>query len=285
MSRRNRKHYAGATGTIKPLELERLGSAFRIQPKADGAYCHLHLDRFGCIARVSSRTGRDFDGDSIRGLVGQFVGYPGAVLVGELMAHTEGGNKDAAEFGARRVFLFDIAFGYDTAPLHHLAYASRRDELYRMQAKVEAFGPGQTFVREWGRSRDRSSGRYCRKTHRGTALTPILPQYLPSQCGELWDRVRAGELEGLVAVSQRAKLGARSSKRKCKPVEHIDAIVVQRGPRTATVIHNATQFRVTIGKRDVCPGDVLEIAHNGWYGSSRVPRFPRVVRLRDDMAM
>lgn len=283
MPPRNRPNYCGASGTITPAAITKLGPGYMVQPKLDGAYCHVHLDPTGCIARVSSRTGRDFGPNQTGTLVGQFVGYPNAVLVGELTASTEAGIADAKAFGAHRVHVFDLAFGYDAEPLARKPYSERRAELHRMQAKVELYGPGQTWYRTEHGIRDRKTGNFTRKTHTGLALTPIVPQVPAKAADSLWDQVRAGKLEGLVAVSQGAPMGRRGSKRKCKQTDTLDVVVIGRECGSARCLYGALQFWVNIATRDVCVGDMLEIAHNGWYNGGTTPRFPRIVRRRDDL--
>lgn len=283
MSRRNRPNYAGASGTIKPEQLSKLGDTFRVQPKMDGAYCHVHLDGTGCIRRVSSRTGCDFGDAQTGDLVGQFVGYPNAVLVGELTAHTEAGIRDAREFGQHRVHLFDMAFGYDAKPMARLPYSERYAELHRMQTKVEMFAPGKTWIRSEHGYRDRRTKRFCKPLQRGTKLTPVVPQVRAKAADTLWDQVKAGELEGLVIVSQAAPLGRRGAKRKCKPFDTMDAIVLAVGAKSVRCLYGSTKFVVNRGARDVCVGDILEIRHNGYYAAGGTPRFPRIVRRRDDL--
>ncbi len=283
MPPRNRPHYAGASSRITRANLSRLGPAFMVQPKVDGAYCHVHLGPTGCIQRISSRTGRDYGDANISGLVGQFVGWPGAVLIGELTAHTEAGNREAKTIGCRRVHLFDIAFGHSTQPLAHMSYSDRRDQLCSMQAQVEAHGPGPTWTQTPEGARDLRSGRFSPQTLTGTALTPIVPQMRPCDAGEMWAKVDAGELEGLVAVSLRAKLGARGSKRKCKATQTIDAVVVGVDTRAVSCIYAGQVFAVSRGKRDLKPGDQVEVALDGWYESSTTPRFARIIRRRADL--
>lgn len=282
MPRKHVTHYAGASSRIDFSDLSRLGPAYMIQPKIDGAYCHVHLDATGCIQRISSRTGRDYTGDRVSGLLGEFVGYPGSVLIGELEAHTTAGNKAAQEFGQRRVHLFDIAFGYDCQPLAHLPYSERRAELYRMQALIDTHGPGQSWYSSAHGIRDKSTGWFATKTARSTALTPIVPQVAPVAASELWDQVRAGKLEGLVAVAQSAPLGRRGAKRKCKPVRSIDALVMSVDSRTVLCLYGSGYFTVSKGSRNVQKGDMLEIRMDGWYDST-TPRFPRIERVRHDL--
>jgi ATP-dependent DNA ligase len=282
MPRKNVRHYAGASSRIEYSALSKLGRAYMVQPKIDGAYCHLHLDATGCIARVSSRTGRDYSGDQVSHLLGQLVGYPGAVLIGEFEAHTTAGNQAAQEFGARRVHLFDLAFGYDTRPLHHQPYSERRAELCRMQALVDTYGPGQSWHHSEHGIRDKSTGWFATKSHRSTALTPIVPQFAPNATDELWDQVRAGRLEGLVAVAQNAPLGRRGAKRKCKPVRSIDALVMGVDSRTVLCLYGAGHFTVSKGPRNIQKGDMVEVKHDGFYDST-TPRFPRIERVRYDI--
>ena len=285
MPPRNRPNYAGASGTISPERLAKLGNAFMVQPKMDGAYCHVHLGPSGCIRRISSRSGADFGPNQTGSLIGQFVGYPNAVMIGELTAHTEAGVADALEFGAHRVHLFDMVHGYDAKPMARMPYSERRAELFRMQTRVEMFAPGQTWRQESHGIRDRASGRFCSKTHRGIALTPIVDQVRAKHVGELWDRVQSGALEGLVAVAQSAPIGHRGAKRKCKLKDTLDALVLERGGKTALCYHMGAKFFVHIARRDVVPGDYVEIIHNGWYKGGTTPRFPRIGSIRDDLSL
>ena len=284
MPRKHVKNYSGATGRITHTELTKLGSAYMIQPKMDGAYAHVHLDRTGCITRISSRTGRDYCNDNVTGLLGQFVGWPGAVLVGELTAHTEAGNRDAQNFGARRVHLFDMAYGYGTRCMRELPYHARRAALLEMQAKIYAYtyNPWETDAHG---KRDKRSGRFCNPVPAGITLTPVVPQVAPDSVSRIWDRVQTGELEGLVAVAQSAKIGARGAKRKCKLTSTCDAVVLDVRSRQVTCLYMANYFTVSRGKHDVCKGDVVEITHDGWYAGGKTPRFARIKRVRHDLVL
>lgn len=284
MARTKTRNYVGASGTITPEKLTKLGPAYMVQPKMDGAYCSVHLGPTGCIARISSRSGADFGPGMTDTLIGQFVGYPGAVMAGELTGHTEAGNAEAESFGARRVHVFDLLFGNNSEPITQLPYSQRRKYLFEMQVKVDTYGPGQTWRQTPEGVRDKRTGWFTAKTHTGTALTPIVPQVAPQAASELWDRVQSGELEGLVAVAQNAPAGRRGAKRKCKPVDTLDVVAIHVGPRAVECLYLGKRFIVSKASRDICVGDMLELKHNGWYRDG-IPRFARIVRRRDDLVL
>lgn len=279
--RTNIANYTGASGRIDIADVERLGSAFAVQPKHDGAYCHLELDAAGRIAQIRSRTGACYGQELTDGLLGEYVGAPHAVLAGELTAHTTAGNAEAERIGQRRVHLFDLVLGEGGQPVHDLAYETRRDMLWRMQTEVVEQSRRE-LVDVHERARERATGRYTDRLLRGWQLTPIVEQVSVSRASELWDRALAGDLEGLVVVSRRAKARARGAKRKCKPVRTLDALVLDVGPRIATCLWGSTMFTVHKATRNVQRGDMLEIRFDGLYDTG-LPRFPRIQRVRYDL--
>jgi hypothetical protein len=115
---------------------------------------------------------------------------------------------------------------------------------------------------------------------------PAIEQLPLGQAPALWERARAGELEGLVLVNLRARLGARGSKIKLKPVSILDATVV-RVDRGGCVAYLAGEDRcVALGRRagvDAQVGDVVEVVHEGRYSSGEL-KFARLVRVRPDLA-
>lgn len=280
MSRRNVKHYAGASGRILPEKAAKLGSNWMAMEKKDGAYCHLHLDRAGCIARVTSRTGRDF-GSEAAGLLGRFAGWPNAVLAGEGMWHSPAGISASKAFGARHVWLFDMVYGYGGEFIGDQTYAARRDALCRMQAQVKTYEP-----KRWIQTTDGIRGRWSRKftkpIHRGVDLTPIIPMFKPSKMAEHWDKVKAGKWEGLVFANMDAPVGRKGSRKKLKNTTSIDALVVSRGKKTARCLYMGKQFFVNIGRRDVCVGDVWSVKHDQFYPDG-TPKFARFDRHRTDL--
>src|SRR5687768_5910213 len=85
----------GAAGRTT-LELIRGQVDVVLQPKVDGALARVHLDRGGRIERIFMRSGSEFSRDLVGHLLGAFIGWPGAELVGELEAHTEAANRIAS---------------------------------------------------------------------------------------------------------------------------------------------------------------------------------------------
>lgn len=285
---KDRSDYSGARGRLTLAELEKLDpTRWSIQPKIDGAYCHLRCDSFGRVMAVTSRTGAEYSPAIVGGILGQYVGAPNCTLVGELEAHTEAGNRAASERGYRRVHLFDVVSD-GKRKLHRMPYQERRDTLWRIQSTLVAelleWRERPYFVDRNGRAHDPVTGDFCRTTPTDWRLTPIVPQLPPRRAGELWEQVERGELEGIVAVNLRAPLGGRGAKKKCKPVETLDCLVLSAGPRKMTVRTFGSEFLVTRPPSlDVAPGHTVEVAYEGWYERQRVPRFPRVLRRRDDL--
>ncbi len=284
MSRRSLTDYAGAVGRLDIDQVSRLGSRFVVQPKVDGQYVHLHLDRSGRIASVLSRTGTAVPRQLVSRLLGAFVGWPGAVLVGELEAHTERGNAASKARGYRLVHLFDCIRAENGRYLGREPYSARRDALYRMQSEVVNLAPAVPWTRDNGlRGRSGASGRYCRATPTDWRLTPIVEQLPVARAGELWDRALAGETEGLCVVALDAPLGRRNAKRKVKPVDSLDAVVLSTD-RTGHVLRVLGSEQVfAVGRvGDLDPGAVVEVVAEGRYGTGSL-RHARILRGRGDL--
>lgn len=278
--------YAGATGRLDIDAVSRLGRRFAVQPKHDGCYVHLHLDDRGRIARVLSRTGSPIPRRHVEHLLGAFVGWPGAVLVGELEAHTERGNRDAKRRGYALVHLFDAVRAERGRYIASEPYAARRDALFRMQSEVVNLNPDRPWASVSGlRGRKRSSGRYCRAVPTDWRLTPITEQLPVSRAAELWDRAVAGESEGLVVVALDAPLGRRRSKRKVKPHDTASAVCVSMDSTGSTLRVLGSKQLVHLGPRQPVPvhvGHVYELTYEGRYGAGSL-RFARVERERSDV--
>src|SRR5690606_32062635 len=176
-------------------------------------------------------------------------------------------------------------------------YRKRRDALWRSQSYAENFGSGVPWRDDvLGRAHDKATGRYRDRIPRDWRLTPIVDQLAPSRAGDLWDRAQVGEVEGLVAVNLAAPIGRRRAKVKCKPTSTIDAVVVDVGRRAATLAWAGGRFAVSAKGIELVPGQVVEVAHDGWYergakvpgksyGAGATPRFARIVRHRRDLPL
>lgn len=269
--------YAGASGRLTLERLGELGAGYYLQPKVDGQYVRVTLDGRGRIANVFARSGRPVDRRLWLDICDP-IGEPWSELVGELEAHTEAGNRAAAARGWRCIHLFDLV----RAGRSYVAgepYRVRRDLLCRMHYAL-ADRPRELAWRD--RYRD-ARGRFLESAPHGPERTPIVPQYTLGRADELWAQVDTGELEGMVAVAQEAPLGRRRSKLKIKPTDTLDAVVLQASRRRATVTWAGQVFTVGTAGKQLRAGDVVAIAHNGFYESGCTPRFPRVERLRTDM--
>jgi ATP-dependent DNA ligase len=275
--------YAGAVGRIGIAALLRLGPRWAVQEKSDGAYVQLHLDGQGRIERALSRSGLPFPRALVGHMLGAVVGAPDAVLVGELEAHTEAGNRAAEIRGWRAVHLFDcIRVG--RAYLAREPYHARRDALLRSQSWAECYGPARTFERDsGGRPHDKTSGRFCRRAPRDWQLTPVAEQLSPGAAAELWQRAEVGQAEGLVAVALDAAIGRRRGKLKCKPTTTLDATVVATSKGAARVVWRGYSFAISAVGRQLAVGDVVELAIDGWSERSVQPKCARVVRVREDL--
>lgn len=280
MARKNRDGYSGAVGRTFIADVLALDpKRYAVQPKIDGCYAELHLDGDGRIASVLSRTGRPYGPAIVGDLLGALVGAPRAVIAGELEAHTEEGNRVARRRGYRQVHLFD-ALHDGTRSLAAEPYRARRDALWRMQSAVA--GPEFVTARwEHGHRWRRVDGPYCRGP-RDWRIAPVVPQLQPQVADDLWDRVLADALEGLVVVALDAPLGRRGAKLKCKLTESLDCVVLSCDGRAAVVRTFGQVFTVPGYGLDLSPGAVVEVCHNGRYADG-TPRFARVKRERRDL--
>lgn len=284
--------YAGAAGRVTLAAARELGSRWVVQPKRDGVYARVCLSSAGRIAHVLSRTDRQLPRAVTAGLLGAFVGWPHAELVGELEAYTERGNGAAAARGHRLLHLFDCVHD-GRRSLRGESYRARRDTLWRMQSEVVNRGLQLPWARDRrGVAHDRE-GRFCAALPTDWRLAPIVPQLPAAQAERAWaDWVEAEGGEGLVLVHLEAPLGRRGAKKKCKPTESLDCRVLAVGARVLAVEvvrsqpqHGGRQFFVAAAARGdrFVGGELVEIACEGWYRSAQ-PRFPRLVRGRPDLA-
>jgi hypothetical protein len=251
-------------------------------PKVDGCYARVSTDRRGRVFSVLSRAGAPLR--EAFALIGILAGAPDSVLHGELEAHTEAGNRAAAR-GWRNVWLFDVTriAGRDVS---RARFADRYAELHRMQAELELAGRSNPWtVDDQGDAHDQRNGRYCMPAPRDVRRFPIVELRRGGAGAEsLWvEHVERAGGEGLVAVGLDAPAGARNAKRKIKVTDTLDATVVVADARALVVEYAGHAFAVACSGAVYATGDVVEIAHDGWYESSVTPRFPRVVRARADI--
>lgn len=272
------------------MPLERaaaLGRGWAVQAKVDGCYARAHLDRRGRIERVLSRAGRPLERALVGHILGAFVGWPDSVLVGELEAHTEAGNRAAAGRGWRALHLFDVVRAGGRY-LGREPYRARRDALWRMQSEVVNLGCELPWYEDDHGARSKATGRWCRAVATDWRLTPILPQWPAGRAEEAWGAwgPDAGG-EGLVVVNLEAPLGARGAKRKVKRTDTLDAVVVASGQGALTVEWAGRLVTVAAGApadARIGVGEVVELACEGWYERTSLPRFARLVRQRTDLA-
>lgn len=292
--------YVGAGSRLPVREGLTLPAAWAYAPKVDGVYAEIVTDLAGRICSVASRNGRPLaEGADLLGIV---AAPPRSLLVGELEAHTEAGVAAFARQGFRRLHLFD-ALAIDGTSIARLPYLERWGWLHRAQSVVESEGLG--FIRSWRDDfapatscrpypipigRDLTTGRLCRRIPRDLRRLPIVPLVRGhAGAAELWRDVEAGTLEGIVAVRLDARAGARDAKRKIKLVDNADCKVLDTSPgllRLSAPTTSPAGWRgesfVVQSSRPAAIGSVVEVAHDGCYGSG-LPRFPRVVRTREDL--
>lgn len=275
--------YTGPSARLDPDRLASLPPHVAVQPKLDGCYATLRTDHAGRICSVTSRAGRPLrEGAELLGLP---AGPPFSVLTGELEAHTEAGVAAYTRAGYRRCHLFDC-LAVRGASVASRPYAERYAWLGEIRDDVLTYAPLDPRGRQHAPD-GAGRGRYVRGIDRVLPIVPLLRGH--EAAAELWDRVKAGHLEGLVAVDLRAPAGR--GKRKVKATDNADCrvLAVSPGlltlacPRSSPAGWRGESFEVQWRGTPLAPGAVVEVAHDGCYGSG-LPRFPRVVRVRTDLA-
>jgi len=271
--------YCGAGAHLEPGKALSL-RGWRWQPKVDGVYARVTTDAAGQIVRVLARSSRPIATD----LVGCRTPYRSATLHGELESHTEAGLAAASRRGYSLLHLFD-ASQMDGRPIARETYTQRRHLLWTELARGEGDLWETWHLDASGRAHD-GRGRFCAAVPRDHRRLRIVPQVAtPAQARELWDDyvVRGGG-EGIVAVRPDAPLRARGAKRKVKARSTLDAFVVAVDASAARLEHRGHLFEVSArGKVRPQVGDLVEVAHDGWYAATVTPRFPRIVRVREDL--
>lgn len=269
--------YTGAGTLINPDLARALDSRkWAYQPKMDGAYATVTTDAYGAITSAVSRTGREWglgDLELVRTL-------PNAVLCCEIERHTEAAEAARRARGYECLHIFD-AISLAGRDLTAESYAGRYQAITRGIVELEAFGERLNLK---GNSRH-ESGRFGAAAPVDVRRTPLVPM-LRGQSGfdELWSTyVERQQGEGLVAVRLDAKAGARMAKRKVKTTDTVSA-------RLAPAAKDGSNAYVHMYGRTVLVavpswariGDVVDIAHNGFYNTGE-PRFARVTRQRPDL--
>lgn len=276
--------YVGAGARLTPdkgLDLDARRWAW--MPKIDGCYARVTLNAQGYVSRIESRTGAVLHdaGD----LLGIHAGPGDSVMHGELEAHTEAGNRDAAARGWRNLHLFDCTrfAGRDVAGA---AFADRFALLHQAQAVIEQTAGREQWwsVDQQGAAHDQL-GRYTVPVPRDLRRLPIVPLVRGKGAGAaLWSSFVEPGGEGLVAVRLDAPAGARNGKRKIKATDTLDCTVVRADARAAVLAFDGRTFVVSAKGAQLATGAIVEVACDGFYETSQTPRFARIVRERRDLA-
>lgn len=254
------------------------------QPKRDGCYARVSLDRRGRVSTVLSRAGAPLREGA--DLIGILAGPPDSVLHGELEAHTEAGNRAAAARGWRALHLFDTTrlAGRDVSGL---PFAARIAELELVRAQLGT-DPARWRTDDHGDAHDVRTGRYTAAVPRDLRRLPLIAAARGAgSAAVLWrDVVERGGGEGLVAVRLDAPSGARNAKRKIKPTDTLDCTVLSCRGGAARLEYRGHTFVLSARGRwgQLAAGDLVEVAADGWYERSPTPRHPRIVRVRSDLA-
>src|SRR3990167_4836793 len=281
--------YAGARGKLKPEQVARLAPSYLLQPKLDGAYALVATDERGAIASLTLRSGRVLQGPLAEDYTGLIIGAPCSTFAAEVELYTEAGNRHAVLRGYRNLYLLDC-LSLDGASLAEQPYSVRYEWLQRIRATCEGQTPDRAYQDAFGRFHD-NLGRFSRDIPQAHRRYSIVPQVDPSEyqaCLTRWVTFeKLGPAEGLVAVDQSAKLGARKSKLKLKAVDTVDAVVSDVGTRKACLYYRGNLFTTGLpawAKSSLKAGEVVEVAHEGFYEASMTPRFARLVRPRPDLS-
>lgn len=301
--------YAGPSSRLTlpaAMELAR-DRRYGFQVKADGVYASIHTDASGRIASLISRRNRPHQPGDVADLIGLPTGLPDATLHGELEAQTEHSIRARSIRGYPVIHLFDIS-AIAGCSIADLPYSERYSHLHRWQSAAECYG---TVPRRIPMVSDDRTFRWALPSDGITPMRfkdrplaapgamvpgsvpydlrrlPIVPLVRGKAGAEqLWhDSVHVGGGEGLVAVRLDARLGARASKLKVKPVDHLDCLVLAIDCAAAILSWRGHVFSAPAGgwmARGLAVGDTVEAACDGFYDDGVMPKFPRIVRARND---
>lgn len=270
--------YLGAGLLLSPDLARKLDSRkWAYQPKLDGAYATVTTDANGAIVLATSRSGRAWDLDGLEDI----RTIPSAVLCCEVERHTEASVVAVRNRGFQLVHIFD-ALELAGAPLASLSYADR------YQAIMRAIAEREVQQGEWQNAagnRRAESGRFMQAAPIDVRRTPLVPMLRgASGFDEMWSSyVEREQGEGLVAVRLDAQAGKRNAKRKVKTTDTVSARLSPGNGNARLAQVMIYGQRVIVGMPEgMAYGDVVDIAHNGFYNSG-LPRFARVVRKRLDL--
>jgi hypothetical protein len=276
--------YAGARGCVSISDLRRLSpKKWLIQEKQDGIYVHVHLDRAGRIERLLTRQAKPVPASLTAHLIGNVVGAPDSVLVGELDAWTEASQRATKARGWAAVTLFD-ALRVGGQYLAKEPYRARLDALWRSQSWAENFHSNLGYSTDATGRAHGHNGKFCSAVPRDWRLCPIVGALRgPGEVDLAWERALVGQSEGLVAVALEAPVRRRAAKVKCKPVRELDAVVLAADRRAAVLLwRESVSFTVANSGGYAVPGATVTVRHNGFYDDG-TPKFARIVRERPDL--
>jgi hypothetical protein len=278
--------YCGAAGRITLHKARALGRAFVVTPKVDGAYCTARVAPDGALSHLWMRNGLELP----KNLMAEFRGIkwtPGLYVV-EAEVYTERANRLAATRGWRTLHVFDVLRIGDQQDVSGLPYAARRDALMRAEtAAIDAHSEPWTLD-EQRRAHDRKSGKFVPAVPTGWRRMRVVesrPAHLAEQAWIDW--VERGDAEGLVVIATEARIGQRSAKRKLKTATSIDATVVSAGhPKYVGLDWGGVrwiQYWTRAG--ELRPGNVVEVACDGFNERTNQPKHGRIVRPRPDLGL
>ncbi len=253
------------------------------EEKADGCYVELHVGfdgRYTRIVELVYRSGATVGRAAGCDLLGQRVNLAaGTVIAGELMVRTPAAARWQAEHGGVTGM---VAFDLLAEGEHHAKEAARAAwpcaTMERWPARDWTTAP-----MVWRRARLEQlvaelDGPAARKIHlveqRRYNLRPFFDEVVD----------RGGE--GLVLKDPGAPVG--EGMRKLKRHDTIDARVVQRipGEGVVTLDWGGRQFTVSSPSFTTHTGDVVEVAHMGFYDAETwTPRHARIVGIREDLML
>lgn len=267
----------GAGTILSPDLARKLDSRkWAYQPKMDGGYATVTTDSNGAILTAISRSGRPWALHDLEGI----RTIPSAVLCCEIERHTEASAQAVLRRGWDLLHIFD-AISLGDRDLTPATYAERYQAIVRAIAETEIAQAERLYAP--GRHRA-ESGRYTHGAPLDVRRTPLVPM-LRGEAGfdEMWSTyVEREQGEGLVAVRLDAKAGVRAAKRKVKTTDTVSARLTPGNGRGTAHVHIYGR-RVIVGMpQNARYGDVVDIAHNGFYNTGE-PRFARVVRKRFDL--
>lgn len=282
--------YCGPTSSLPVEKLLTLDCRWAFQPKIDGVYCTVTTDANGRIANMLYRSGERVTTHDSDGLIGQYIGLPDSVVHGELEAQTEASLRARATRRFACVHLFDASriasSNVTTSPFYERYGWLQRWRAYVDCYEREACTPVVTRRDENRFVRD-VLGRFVRPAKGAVVRFPIVPNVFGRGAVRgLWASFVETGGEGVVAIRLDAPFGARGAKKKCRATTTFDCVVTAVSPRVAQLVYRGYSFVVSAAGKaaiGIRPGDLVEVAANGWYEGSIKPKHARIVRVRRDI--